>query len=222
MKTRVFYPMACLLAALSLSFFGCEKQEIQEQKDLSTTTEGITYQYLDQNGDSQSFTIIDESTLIYNNKEGRREVVDLEELRAKQGSNLEERSEVSLVAGHLENDFRGKLTIAYQRNRGTGIAHWKLREDVSFKGDIVCVNKIRDQIILQIMITQSTAGDPFAPGQSVVTTVRDRGNGGAVLKDQIAKVMLIYARPDECYNRFLPNVNDLIGYDDSKGNIKTK
>jgi|GEM_PF-6570265 len=221
MKTRVFYPMVCLLAAFSLLFFGCEKQDIQEQEDLAAT-ERITYQYLDQNGDLQNFTILDESTLIYKNKEGRREAVDLEELRAEQGSNLEERSGVSLIAGRLENDFRGKLTIRYQEHRGTGTAHWKLREDVTIKGDIVCVNKVRDQIILQIMITESTAGDPFAPGQSIVTTVRDRGNGGRGLKDQIAKVMLIYARQDECLNPFLPDVNDLIGYDDSKGNIKTR
>ena len=215
MKNQKILISSVLAIMFSLFFISCDKDELTDEVS-SELQEKKVYQYLDNNGKISSFSI-EGSTLTYTDKENNEISVEIgnDEVTGNPG-NFRDLS-ISRVNGHLENDFRGSISMHY--NNGNGGVVWQLNDDVFIRGDIECLNTVRDQIIIQVRITESNTIDPFAVGQSIVTTVRDLGNPGDETVDQIAKVILIYARPDECFNAFLPDVNDLIGYDDSSGNI---
>ena len=219
MKNQNMFLMACLVLALSIVFSGCEEQPYQEDLDtIQPALESKIYHYVDQDGVIKSFEVIG-STVVLKDENGVEEAV---ELNHSDDSALDLRSDLCCIQGQLQNEFRGSLSVDYMG--GSGTVNWRMRPDLRFIGDIECVNVVDDQIILQIMITSSNGNDPFDAGKRIVTTLKDNGDPSPEegIYDQIAKVLLIYAGPDECNNEFLPNVNNLIGFDDSKGNIDAK
>ena len=216
MKSQNMFLMASLVLALGILSFGCEEQSFHESLDTpQSEPQSRIYHYIDQSGAVKSFEI-EGSTMILKDENGLEERVELNRIN---DTELALRTEISSIKGHLENSFRGTLHIFYKD--GVGTVDWKMRPDLFLQGDIECLNVVGDQLILQIMITSSTSGDPFAVGQRITTTVKDNGkpDPSQGIYDQIAKVLLIYAGPDECYNQFLPNVNNLIGFDNSNGDI---
>lgn len=220
MRRQSIFLLCGILWGCTFIFTGCEQEMINDQLDTySLESKEAQYVYFDEAGNMKTLEV--NGPMVTFKKNGREQTVDVSEANLRNEETLVSRT-ITQVTGSLQNDFRGRLTVSYINGRGR--VFWKLREDVTFWGEIECIRHIRDQIVLDIRITRSTASDPFAVGQKVVTTVRDNGTPNAKLGiyDQIAKVMLIYARPNECMNPFLPDVNDLLGFDNSTGNIHTK